>query len=120
MAEPIKIGRLRWLVQLLTREQYAIAGGTGIAEAALGKAVHADIQALGPVTFYGAVTAGSDVTHRVICRWQDYVDMTHAVQRYSSRPDGSQRVETFRVRRSFEYEGRKRFQILECALETSE
>jgi hypothetical protein len=118
---PVRVGRLRWPVQLLTREQ-AAAVGTGITETASGITVHADVQALGPILFYGAVTANDDKapTHRIVVRWVDYVDMTHAVTRTTNRPDGSQRIEVFRVRRSYEVEGRKRFVCLECQLETAQ
>jgi hypothetical protein len=53
-------------------------------------------------------------------RWTDYVDLTHAIERVTSRADGTQRVETFRVRRMYELAGRKRFAVFECQLEQAQ
>jgi hypothetical protein len=124
MAERIRIGQLRWPVRLIRRMQTAQpAPGAGITEAAVDPVImHADIQPLGPMVFYGALNADPDkpVTHRIIMRWTDYVDYTHAIERVTSRHDGSQRVETYRVRRMYEIEGRKRFVCLECQLEQAQ
>jgi hypothetical protein len=120
MPEPIKIGRLRWPVQLLRRSQFAQPGGTGIVEGEDAITVHADLQALGPILFYGGVTASGDKapTHRAIVRWVDGIDMTYAIRRVTNRPNGTQKTEMFRVRRIMEIEGRKRFVSLELQLET--
>jgi hypothetical protein len=122
MPERIRVGQLRWPVRLVQRVQAAQASPeTGIIETPADPVMmHADIQPLGAMTFYGAIAADPDkpVTHRIIMRWTDYVDYTHAIERITNRPDGSQRVETFRVRRMYEIEGRKRFVCMESQLES--
>ena len=124
MAERIRIGQLRWPVRLVQRLQTAqLAPGVSITEVAADPIIrHADIQPLGATQFFGSITADPDkpVTHRVIMRWTDYVDYTHAIERVTTRPNGSQRVETFRVRRIYEIEGRKRFVCLKCQLEQAQ
>jgi len=124
MPEPVHVGRLRWAVRLIQRKQTAQASpGTGIAEAAANPVImHADIQPMSAMTFYGAIAADPDkpVTHRITMRWTDYLDYTHAIERVTDRPDGTQRIETFRVRRIMELEGRKRFVAIECQLEAGQ
>lgn len=122
--ERIRIGQMRWPVRLVQRVQSAQPGNeTGIDEKdADRRPVHADIQPLGPMVFYGSISADPErpATHRIIMRWTDYVDYTHAVERVTSRPDGTQRVEVFRVRRMYEINGRKRFVCMECQLEQAQ
>jgi hypothetical protein len=124
MPERIRVGQLRWPVRLVQRVQVAQAvPDTGIVETPADQIVmHADIQPIGAMTFYGAIAADPDkpITHRIIMRWTDYVDYTHAIERVSSRPDGTQRIEVFRVRRIYEIEGRKRFVCMECQLEQTQ
>jgi hypothetical protein len=124
MPERIRVGQLRWPVRLVQRQQAAqLAPDAGITETAADSVImHADIQPIGAMTFYGAIAADPDkpITHRIIMRWTDYVDYTHAIERVSSRPDGTQRIETFRVRRIYEIEGRKRFVCMECQLEQTQ
>lgn len=124
MAERIRVGQLRWPVRLVQRMQAApSAPGVGIIEVAADQVImHADIQPLGATQFFGSITADPDkpVTHRIIMRWTDYVDYTHAIERVTKRPDGSQRVETYRVRRMYEFGGRKRFCVFECQLEQAQ
>jgi hypothetical protein len=124
MPERIRVGQLRWPVRLVQRQQAAQpAPDAGINETATDSVImHADIQPIGAMTLYGAIAADPDkpITHRIIMRWTDYVDYTHAVERVSSRPDGTQRIEIFRVRRIYEIEGRKRFVCMECQLEQTQ
>jgi hypothetical protein len=124
MAERIRVGQLRWPVRLVQRQQAAQAApSTGITETVANPTIrHADIQPLGAMTFYGALNADPDkpVTHRIIMRWTDYIDYTNAIERVTSRPNGSQRVEVYRVRRMYEIEGRKRFCCFECQLEQAQ
>lgn len=114
------LGRLRWPVQLVSREQAAQAGGTGVTETLVPlQTVQADIQPVGALTFWGAAGGVSEqidspITHRIFMRWQDSLPNTVAVQRQSLRPDGTTRTEIFRVRRIREIAGRKRFVIVEC------
>jgi hypothetical protein len=124
MPEPVRIGKLRWAVRLVQRQQTAPPSpATGITEVPADPIItHADIQPMSAMTFYGAIAADPDrpVTHRITMRWTDYLDYTHAIERVTDRPDGTQRVETFRVRRIMEIEGRKRFVAIECQLEVAQ
>ena len=114
----VDIARLRWPVTLVTRVQTPDAGGTGIIETpAAAVTVHADIQPVGAITFWGAEQTDNPVTHRIFMRWHDYLDQTRAIYRTTSRPDGTSRTEVFRVRRIKEIGGRKRFALAECELE---
>lgn len=79
--------------------------------------VMADIQPVGPMTFYGSAQVDTPVTHKIITRWLDYVDTNSIITRVTRRNDGSQRTETFRIRRVLEIDGRKRFLSMECELE---
>jgi head-tail adaptor len=117
MARTPEIGSLRWKVLLFRRNQ-APATGSGIAETLerFGEA-WADIQPVGAMTFYGAAQTDTPVTHRIILRWRFGLDTTHAVQRTTRGPDGVERLETFRVRRSYDLDGRKRFLVIEAELE---
>jgi hypothetical protein len=113
------IGSLRWLVTLYRRDQ-APADDLALTENLVPIAiVHADIQATRPGTFYQSVQVDTPTTHMIFIRWQDYPTTIEVVIRTTQRPDGSLRSEVYRVRRSLEIAGRKRFIQLECELERS-
>jgi hypothetical protein len=60
------------------------------------------------------------VTHLITISWRDYPATVDVIARSTIRPDdGSQRTELFRVRRTKELAGRKRFLQMECELERS-
>ena len=124
MAEPagVAIGRLRWPVELVTRQQLADPNGTGIIETpVLPQRMHADIQFVAAETFYGSAGEQIDTpfTHRIFIRWVDYLNQAEAVIRRTLRRDGTERVETYRVRRVKELGGRKRYVLLEVEEEKS-
>ena len=90
--------------------------------------VWADVQPIGPMTFWGSMQTETPVTHRITLRWVGYIDNTWVVIRTSAPPTqqpapqtdqgyGQQRLEVFRVRRVLEIDGRKRFTGLDCELE---
>jgi head-tail adaptor len=113
------IGSLRWLVTLYRRDQ-SPADDLALTENLVPLAtVHADIQGTRPGTFYQSTQVDAPVTHMVYIRWQDYPATIEVVVRTTQRPDGSLRSEVYRVRRSLEIAGRKRFLQLECELERS-
>ena len=91
--------------------------GTGIDETIIGVTVHADVQAVGGLTFWGAEQTDTPITHRIFMRWHDYLDQTKVVVRDTLRPDSTTRREIFRVRRMKELGGRKRFVMIEAELE---
>ena len=114
----VRIGSLRWRVVIATREQVADPDGTGLLEnLAKMQTVRADVQPIGTMTFYAAEQVNTPVTHRIIIRWLDWVDTTHVIIRVTKRPDQSDMIERFRVRRSMAIDGRQRFLRLDCELE---
>jgi len=117
----VRIGALRWRVVVATREQAADPDSAGILETiAKTQTVRADVQPIGPMTFYAAEQVDTPLTHRIIIRWLDWLDATCVVFRTTKRLDGSERLERFRVRRVSEIDGRKRFVHLDCELEHRE
>lgn len=114
------IGALRWLVTLYRRDQ-APADDMALIEHLVPIAtVHADIQPTYASTFYQSTQVDTPITHMINIRWQDYPATIETVVRTTKRPsDGGLRTELFRVRRTKEVAGRKRFLQLECELEHS-
>ena len=114
----VRIGSLRWQVSIATREQYPDPDSPGIIERlADEQTVRADIQPIGAMTFYAAEQVDTQLTHRIVIRWLDWVDATHVVFRVTKRPDGSAMIERFRVRRVMPLDGRQRFLRMDCELE---
>lgn len=114
------IGALRWLVTLYRRDQ-APADDLAIAETLVPIAtVHANIQPSRPSTLYQSTQIDGPVTHMIDIRWQDYPETVDVVARSTKRPTtGDMRTELYRVRRSTEIAGRKRYIRMECELEHS-
>jgi head-tail adaptor len=113
------IGSLRWLVTLYRRDQ-APADDMALQENLVPLAtVHADIQPTYASTFYQSTQVDTPITHMINIRWQDYPATIEVVARSTTRPDRSQRTELYRVRRTKEVGGRKRFIQMECELEHS-
>jgi head-tail adaptor len=112
------IGTLRWWVTLYRRDQ-APAADLALQENLVRIAqVHADVQPAFPSTFYQSTQVDVPVTHMITIRWQDYPPTIDVVTRVTERAtDGSLRGEIFRVRRTLEIAGRKRFLRMECELE---
>jgi len=114
------VGSLRWLVTLYRRDQ-APADDLALTENLVPLAtVHADIQPTYASTFYQSTKGDTPVTHMICIRWQDYPATIDVVVRSTKRPDDQTiRSELFRVRRTKEIAGRKRFLQMECELEHS-
>jgi head-tail adaptor len=114
------IGALRWLVTLYRRDQ-APADDMALTESLVPIAtVHADIQPTYASTFYQSTQVDTPVTHMIAIRWQDYPATIDVIARSTKRPnDGGLRTELFRVRRTKEVGGRKRFLQMECEIEHS-
>ena len=115
----VGIGSLRWLVSLYRRDQ-APADDMALQEnLVLIADVHADIQPTYASTFYQSTQVDTPITHMINVRWFDYPATIDVVIRSTQRPDGTQRTELYRVRRTKEVGGRKRFIQMECELEHS-
>ena len=114
----VRIGSLRWRVTIATREQEPDPDSPGIVERlAKLQTVRADIQPIGTMTFYAAEQVDTPLTHKIVIRWLDWVDTTHVIFRVTKRPDGSDMIERFRVRRVMPIDGRQRFLRMDCELE---
>jgi head-tail adaptor len=114
------IGQLRWRVSLYRRDQ-APADDLALEETLvlLGQ-VYADIQPTYAATFYQSTQVDTPITHMINIRWQDYPTTIEVVTRVTERQtDGTLRGELYRVRRTKEVGGRKRFIQMECELERS-
>lgn len=114
------IGALRWLVTLYRRDQ-SPADDMALQERLVPIAtVHADIQPTYASTFYQSTQVDTPITHMINIRWADYPKTIDVVVRSTTRPDtGDMRTELYRVRRTKEVAGRKRFLQMECELEHS-
>jgi head-tail adaptor len=111
------VGSLRWRVTLYRRDQRPGAN-SAITERLVRLAeVHADIQPTYASTFYQTTQVDMPITHMINVRWMDYLPTVDVVVRDTLRP--TPRTELFRVRRTKEVAGRKRFLQLECELEHS-
>jgi SPP1 family predicted phage head-tail adaptor len=113
------IGSLRWPVQLYRRDQAPADDGAIVETFVPIASVHADIQPTYPSTFYQSTQVDTPVTHLITIRWQDYPGTVNVIVRTTTRSDGTFRGELYRIRRSKEIMGRKRFLQMECELERS-
>jgi hypothetical protein len=86
----VRIGALRWLVVIATREQAADPDSAGILETiAKTQTVRADVQPIGPMTFYAAEQVDTPLTHQIVIRWLDWLDATCVVFRTNGRTAAS-------------------------------
>jgi len=114
----VRVGDLRWPVVIATRDQAADPNSAGILETFEDRQkVRARILPIGALTFYAAEQVDRLVTHAITIRWLDWVDATCVIFRTTTRPDKSERVERFRIRRVMEIDGRTRFLRCDCELE---
>jgi head-tail adaptor len=111
------LGTLRSLVTLYRRDQEP-ADDLALQERLVPIAtVHAAIDPTYASTFYQSTQVDQPVTHMITIRWQDYPATIEVIARSTDRPGGGQRTELFRVRRTKEVGGRKRFLQMECEIE---
>jgi Phage head-tail joining protein len=111
------IGSLKWPVTLYRRDQ-APADDLALQEVLVPIArTRADVQPAFASTFYQSTQVDAPVTHIINIRWQPYLVTADVVVRSAPLLDGTYRTELFRVRRSKELAGRKRFIQMECELE---
>lgn len=111
------IGSLRWPVTIARRRQTPDSGTSILDTYEFIETVRASVTPIGDMIFYGAEQADSPVTHRIICRWLDYLVQGLVILRSTLLPTGGQRNEVFRVRRIKERNGRKRFVEILAELE---
>lgn len=112
------IASLRWRVTLYRRDQSPGPNGAISEDLVPIATVQADIQPTYPSTFYNSAAIDTPISHLIRTRWGDYVENVHVIMRTTTRPtDGTQRTELFRVRRTKEVAGRKRFTEFEAELE---
>jgi head-tail adaptor len=113
----LHIGDLRYVVTLANRVQTPDAA-TGITETYINRVqTYASISPLGLMTFIGSEQIDTPITHRIVFRWIDSLDLFDVVLRQVSRLDGTLRQEIYRVRRITDWEGRQRFTVIDAELE---
>ena len=66
--------------------------------------VRASVVPIGAATFVGAEQTDSPITHRIIIRWLDWLDMQNVVLRDTLRRDNTTRTEVYRIRKIAEDE----------------
>ena len=117
---PSGIGVLRSRVTIWRRDQ-APADDLAMTETFVPlMTVQADVQPAWASTVYQSTQVETPVTHMITIRWRSYPPTVEVLTRVVDRsPDGTCRGELFRIRRSLEIVGRKRFLRLECELERS-
>lgn len=112
------IGQLKWRVTLYRRDQRPaddLALDEDLVRIAM---VWADIQPTYASTFYQSTQVDTPITHMINMRWQDLPPTVDVVTRVTHRPnDGTLRGDLYRVRRTKEVGGRKRFIQMECEAE---
>jgi head-tail adaptor len=114
------LGTLRWVVTLYRRDQTPDEDTALVEQLVPIATVHADIAPTYASTFYASTQVDAPITHMITIRWRDYPETIEVIARSTIRPDTrSMRTELYRVRRTKEIGGRKRFLQMECELEHS-
>jgi hypothetical protein len=113
----VEIGTLRWPVEVSKRVQTPDSGVSLTESPANRIVVRANIVAVKPQTFLAGTQTDRPITHYIQMRWLGWLDETWVIQRRDRLPDGSDRIETYRIRRVKEIDGRKRFIEVEAELE---
>jgi hypothetical protein len=111
---------MRWLVTLARRDQTPTFGQTGITETIVSIAdIHAAIEPMGLQSFLGSEQMETPITHTIYIRWQPFenLQMFNVVLRNVFLPDNSVIVETYRIRRIQEWQGRHRYIRMDVELE---
>lgn len=120
MPDDPRIADLRWPVIIARREQAPAAGGE-IQETLTHVArVRADIQPIGTSTFWGTQATDAPVTHSIRMRWIAGIDNTYVILRETLSPLNLPITELYRVRRTMDLGGRKRWLLIQAELEVRE
>lgn len=120
--KPIPVGELRWPVILARRIQAPTTASRIMETLKIVAYRHARVLAVAPLTFVAGMQIDVPTTHRIAFRWIDYDQSSNdmVIVRETTTPEGLKRRELFRIRRTIELGGRKRFVETECELEKSE
>lgn len=114
-------GKRRWVCLLSTRQIIPPLDPTdSLPDQTLltnTRQVYANILPVGSAAYINGVQTSFDYTHRIIIRWCADMDLFSIITRNMTMPNGSTVVETFKILRYMENDGRKRFLILETVLE---
>jgi head-tail adaptor len=115
----IRLGGLRWPVQIALRTDVAASGGGMSQTYTAVTTAYADIQPLRGGVYIGLQQIGNDSTHTITMRWQPQLSTFHVIVRTTTNPDGSPLIEVYRVNRVLPIDGRKRFVSAEVTLEST-
>jgi head-tail adaptor len=114
----IQVGDLRWLLQFVRRSDMPDPS-TGVIENYSNLFLTwGDIRPIGTAEFIQGFELGIAVTHQIIIRWYDRLDEFTYVLRTTFRTDGSTKNERFRINRVADVDGRQKYSLLECQLES--
>lgn len=113
-----RVGDLRHLVMLATREDVNNLQTTGITERYTDLfQTWADIRPVGTQTFINGFELGVAVTHRIIIRWYDRLDEFAYVIRLTKRMDNTTKQELFKIQRTADMDGKQVYSILDVQIE---
>lgn len=119
-SQPVSIGHLRWPCILAFRNEAPTFDETGITETIKPVAtLHCAIEPMGLQTFLNSEQIDTPITHSIYFRWQPFanLEMFNVILRKIILPDGSTRLETYRIRRVGEWMGRHRYIRCDAELE---
>lgn len=113
------IGALRWWVYLYRRDQDPAPDLALTETLVLLDATHADIQPSYESTFIQSTQIDGPITHMITIRWQHYPVNAEVIVCTTKAPDGTLWGDLYRVRRTKQIGGRKRYLQMSCELEHS-
>ncbi len=116
--ETLAIGKRRWFVELATRLDVADPNGPGLIPTYINAVwVWAAIEPIGLMTYYQGIQTDVPITHKIIIRWRANVNLFDCIVRNAVGPDGDSIQEIYMIKRSSDWQGRKRFLQIEARLE---
>jgi hypothetical protein len=122
--EAIRIGDLRYQVTVATRGHSTDPNDLNITDLETNltkkQVVYANIIPVGTQSYLlGQQLVIGSVTHRITIRWRPTLTNQDVVLHKTIQPNGITRVDTYKIHRMGSWEGRQRFLILDCELETN-
>lgn len=116
-AQNITLGQMRGVI-IARREQRPDPDGPGSIDVLVNvRRVKARVRPVGTMTFLTGVQLGDEITHKIVLRWRDDIDLEDVIFRPYTLPDGSQKQDTYKIRRWADKEGNHRWLELDVVLE---
>lgn len=112
------IGNRRWRVWLSRRTDTNDLNSANLTQKYETIAqVWASIVPVSTMTFYETTQTDQAITHRMFMRWRTDMRLFDYVLRNGVDPNGKPISEVFQIRRSSDWQGRKRFLMIDLRLE---